>query len=118
MARTEFTELVEDLLQPVGPVEVRSMFGGHGVFLDGVMFGLIADAILYLKVDDVNRAAFEQAELEPFVYGGRYRPMTMPYQRAPEPLDDWDALHPWVSGALDAARRAAATKPRRPGKLR
>lgn len=90
------------------------MFGGHGVFLDGVMFGLLADGDLYLKVDDENRGRFEEAGLAPFVYEGKHRPMQMSYHRAPEPIEDWVLLEPWARSALDAARRAqAAKKPRR-----
>lgn len=91
------------------------MFGGYGVFLDGVMFGLIADGDLYLKVDDANREDFVGAGLGPFVYGGKDRPTTMSYHRAPEPIEDWRILEPWARGALDAARRAAAkrSRPRR-----
>ena len=111
--RSEFAALVEEVLQAVGPVEVRAMFGGHGVFLDGVMFGLIADEVLYLKVDDGNRGRFEEAGLEPFVYASGGRPTTMSYHRAPDVLEDWNALSPWVAGALDAARRAKRPPPRR-----
>lgn len=112
--RSDDATYVEEALQHLGPVEVRAMFGGHGVFLDGVMFGLVADGDLYLKVDDHNRESFDQAGLAPFVYGGKDRPTTMSYHRAPEPIDDWGTLEAWARGALDAARRAAAAKrPRR-----
>lgn len=111
--RSEFAALVEEVLQPVGPVEVRAMFGGHGVFLDGVMFALIADEVLYLKVDDGNRTQFEDAGLDAFVYVARGRSMTMSYHRAPDLLEDWEALEPWVASALDASRRATPAPRRR-----
>lgn len=101
---------VEERLQEVGPVDIRAMFGGHGVFLDGVMFGLIADETLYLKVDDSNRAAFEEAGLEPFTYQKQGRPAVMSYCRAPEPLERADLIDPWVRGALAAARAARRTR--------
>lgn len=105
-ARSEFAGLVEDALQPVGPVRIRAMFGGFGVFLDDVMFGLIADDVLYLKVDDVNRPDFEAAGLEPFVYRAGGRDTTMSYRRAPDDLESWPRIERWAVGALDAARRA------------
>ena len=108
-ARSEFAGLVEELLQPVGPVEVRAMFGGHGVFLDGVMFGLIADDELYLKVDDVNRGLFVDAGLEAFVYQSDGRAVTMSYHRAPDVLEDWERFEPWAASAIDASRRARKT---------
>ena len=47
----EFVSYVVELMQSVGPVHAKGMFGGHGIFLDGLMFGLVADSVLYLKVD-------------------------------------------------------------------
>lgn len=114
--RSDDAAYVEEALQHLGPVEVRAMFGGHGVFLDGVMFGLVADGDLYLKVDDHNRERFVQAGLAPFVYVGKGRSTTMSYHRAPEPIDDWGSLEAWARGALDAARRTAAAKPPRRAK--
>jgi len=115
VTRTEFSIFVEEALALAGPISVRAMFGGYGVYLDDAMFGLIADDVLYLKVDGENRDAFVAAGLEPFVYAGKHRPMEMSYHRAPEPLEDWDRLAPWVDGAIAAARRArAARRPRRP----
>ena len=58
-ADREFVGYVVESLRPLGPVGARRMFGGHGIFMDGLMFGLIADGQLYLKVDDLNRAAYE-----------------------------------------------------------
>ena len=63
MADSEFVSYVVESLQPLGPVGARRMFGGHGIYLDGVMFALIADDQLYLKVDGGNRAAYEAAGL-------------------------------------------------------
>ena len=50
MAASEgFIELLVDTLSGLGPVSVRRMFGGAGVYADGVMFGLVADDTLYLR---------------------------------------------------------------------
>jgi len=51
----EFVTYVVDLMQSIGPVRAKGMFGGHGIFLEGLMFGLIADSVLYLKVDKEER---------------------------------------------------------------
>lgn len=112
--QSEFAALVEEVLQAVGPVDVRAMFGGHGVFLDGVMFGLIADEVLYLKVDAGNRGLFADAGLEAFVYQSGGRRVTMSFHRAPDVLEDWDRLEPWVVSAIDASRRVRrAVSPKR-----
>ncbi len=71
MAASEgFIELLKDVLSGLGPVSVRRMFGGAGVYADGVMFGLIADDTLYLKADDETKGTFEAEGLGPYGYGG------------------------------------------------
>lgn len=101
-------------MRDLGPVNVRRMFGGAGVYADGVMFGLIAEDTLYLKGDVETKRDFEAEGLCPFVYEGRGRKISMSYWRAPERLlDDPDELVVWARTALEAARRAAAAKPKR-----
>ncbi|MDX1540469.1 MAG: TfoX/Sxy family protein [Geminicoccaceae bacterium] len=101
-----FVALVEDLLRPLGGVTVRRMFGGYGIFKSGVMFGLIADDRLYLKTDQGNRANFEAADLEAFVYEKQGRATAMSYNRAPdEGFDDPEVMLAWASEAFAAACR-------------
>jgi DNA transformation protein len=103
-----FVAFVEETLAPLGNVRCRAMFGGWNVAFDGVTFGLIADDVLYLKVDATNHPDFERAGLEPFVYLKDSQPIPMRYHRAPDVLDDWERIEPWVLGALEAAYRARA----------
>ena len=108
---SEMVELALELLAPLEGVTARAMFGGHGIFRDGMMFALIAYDVLYLKVDDKNRERFEEEGLGPFVYTGGKKPMTMSYYEAPaEGMDDSALLCDWAKGALAAAKRAAAKK--------
>lgn len=109
-----FIELLKDSMRDLGSANVRRMFGGAGVYADGVMFGLIAEDTLYLKGDVETKRDFEAEGLCPFVYEGRGRKISMSYWRAPERLlDDPDELVVWARTALEAARRAAAAKPKR-----
>jgi len=97
-------------LVPLGPVEARAMFGGWGMFLDGVMFALMADDAIYLRADDDSRGDFEALGLTPFRPWPE-KPMTMPYYPLPEGmLDDVDKLRDWSGRAIAAARRAKAAK--------
>ena len=91
------------------------MFGGAGVFIDGLMLALISDDRLYFKVDDALRPRFEAAGLQPFVYQRKTgKPVAMSFWQAPEAVfDDPDALRDWSSAALAAARRAQKTASRR-----
>jgi DNA transformation protein len=93
---------------------MRRMFGGAGIYADGVMFGLIADDTLYLKANDETKRNFEAEGLGPFVYEGGGRTVAMSYWRIPERLlDDPDEMVAWARIALGVAQRAAAAKPKR-----
>jgi len=121
-ASAGFIELLKDSMRGLGPVSVRRMFGGAGVYADGVMFGLVADDTLYLKADEATRRAYEAEGLGPFTYEGRGKTVILPYWRVPERLlDDADEMSAWAAAALAVARRAQAHKPagkRKPGSKR
>jgi len=105
----EYLDYLLDLLQPLGPVGAKRMFGGAGLFLDGTMFGLIVDDVLYLKADGQTRGAFEARGLGPFTYKKKSRkePVRLSYFEAPpDVIDDSDGLCAWGRDAWDAARRA------------
>lgn len=112
MARTDsFVEYTVELLEKLGPVQSRSMFGGWGLYFRGRMFGLIADGQLFLKVDDVTKPDFQAAGCRPFVYEGGGKSMEMGYWTPPaDAADDAYALLPWARRAVDAAQRAALKK--------
>jgi DNA transformation protein len=82
------------------------MFGGHCLYCDGVVFALIADEALYLKVDDVNRPAFEAIGAQPF-HPFENQAVTMGYYAAPADLfESDDGLERWGRAAVEAGRRA------------
>jgi DNA transformation protein len=110
----------EELLAPLGPVRSRRMFGGHGLYVDGLFIALIAAGEFYLKADAVSRARFEAADCPPFCYekrvsSGQTAQARMSYYRPPEAAMESPALMlPWARLALEAALRAANAKaPRR-----
>ena len=113
----ELAEHVCDMLSPLGPVVARSMFGGFGISLDGLMFALIADEVLYLKADAASKGPFENAGMGPFK-PWEHKPMVMPYWEVPpEVMDDPDDLCAWGRAAFAAALRTRTPKkPRRAGK--
>ena len=111
--RDEFVAHVRDLLQALGPVAPRRMFGGWGLFLDGVMFALIASDRLYLKADRQTEARFAEAGCAPFAYEARGKTIELSYREAPDgSLEAPDELLPWARLAVAAARRAKAEKAR------
>lgn len=100
----EYAAFIEELLEPLGGVRVKPMFGGGGVYRHDVMFGLISAETLYLKADDTTRAAYEAEGMGPFVYEGKGKPMTMPYWQVPERLyDEPDELNEWARTAFTVA---------------
>ena len=101
-----FVELLKDTMRGLGPVSVRRMFGGAGIYADGVMFGLIADDTHYLKADEKTKRDFEAEGLGPFVYEGGGRTIAMSYWCIPERLlDDPDEMVAWARTALTLSRR-------------
>jgi DNA transformation protein len=112
MARTDsFVEYTVELLEKLGPVQSRSMFGGWGLYFGGRMFGLIAEGQLFLKVDDVTKPDFQAAGCRPFVYEGGGKSVELGYWTPPsDAADDAYALLPWARRAVDAAQRAALKK--------
>ncbi len=94
-----------------GPVAVRRLFGGAGIYADGLMFGLMADSVIYLKVDEQSIPVFQREGMGPFTYGHGGKRVIMPYWRMPDRLyDDPDELARWAEGALAAARRGRGRK--------
>ena len=88
------------------------MFGGHGIYFDDCMFGLVADDTLYLKVDEHNEHFFAELELQAFEYEkSNGRVMAMSYRMAPESIyEDQEEAAQWASHSWEAARRAKNKK--------
>ena len=110
-----YLDYILDQLRVIGPVHAKRMFGGVGLYLEGVFFGLIAGDVLYFKVDDSNKPDYTAAGMEPFrPYGkGSY---AMSYFAVPEDvLEDEDLLKAWAYKALEASLRKPSTKKRKTG---
>ena len=106
-----FKERIVEQLNQVAPVTARSMFGGYGLYADGVMFALIAYETLYFKVDDENRADYIEATMGPFLYERHGKPIQMSYYQLPETvLVDPIELLSWIEKAQAAARRSKQPK--------
>lgn len=106
---------LEASLTPLGAFRARAMFGGHGLYLDDVFFGLIAYHTLYLKTDEDNRRDYVKAKSKPFSFeSSRKGLVTTSYWSCPAAvLKDARKLRHWTGMALDAARRKKAAEPKR-----
>ena len=106
-----FLEWLRELLEPAGKVSMRRMFGGHGVYVDGLFIAIVVEGRPYFKVDAGTEAAFVAAGCAPFVYesGGKVVPMS--YWSLPEAaLDSAEDMAPWARRAIEAALRKPAVK--------
>ena len=104
---SEQTDFITDVFSEFGPVKLKKMFGGHGVFFDGLMIGLLADDQLYLKVDKQSVSQFEDNNLVQFSYDKNGKAVGMSYYQAPDSaMDDPSEMRDWAALAYGAARRA------------
>lgn len=112
-AKQQFRDAVVRHLNHVAPVTARGMFGGYGLYLEGIMFALIADKTVYFKVDEENRADFEGLGMSAFTYEGKGRPIRMSYYEIPPTVwPDLPMLAHWVEKAHAAGRRTKQAQPR------
>ena len=109
--KQQFRDQVVSRLNCVAPVTTQGMFGGYGLYLEGVMFALIAYEALYFKVDDDNRGDYIAAETGPFIYNRNGKSIEMSYYQLPDAVfEDVGMLAEWVKKAHTAARRAKQKK--------
>jgi DNA transformation protein len=113
---SQFVDHVVELMAGWAPVRARRMFGGHGLYRDAKMFALIADDMLYLKIDAATRQRFAEAGSAPFIYGGGGRRIEMSYWQAPDAcLEEPAVMCAWCTLAWEVAcRTATAAAPRKP----
>ena len=114
-----FADLLEELFAPLGGVTIKRMFGGHGVFKSGMMFGLIDDDVLYFKADEQTVPAFQKEGCEAWSYRShKGEDRVMSYWRAPERLLDepeefaeWGrAPTTWATSWMVAPKKKPAAK--------
>ncbi len=114
-------QFISDLFAPFGPVAVRRMFGGAGLYRDGLMFALVFDGVIFLRVDAASIPDFECEGSRPLVYTrakspGKIGRASLSYWRLPERLyDDPEELAAWAERALAIARHKKSA-PRQPSK--
>jgi DNA transformation protein and related proteins len=105
-------EHMEELFEPLDGVSIRGMFGGLGVFKDGLMFACVVDDTLRFKADETTAPEFEMEGCRQWVYRSRDRDVAMPYWTVPERLfDEPDAFAEWAKQAF-----AVAVRTRKAGK--
>ena len=89
--------ILQDVLGHIEGLHHRAMFGGVGIYKDGVIFGLIYDNQLYFKVNNANRSRYESADSHPFTYDSNGKQVQLSYWAVPESvMEDSDAVSDWM----------------------
>lgn len=98
----EFAAYILDQLSTAGTITHRKMFGGVGIYIDGVFCAIIGSSnTFYLRVGPKNVADFKLANMQKFP-GGKGK--GMPYYEVPEDvLEDQLILNSWAAKAKEAA---------------
>ena len=103
----EFVRNLNDVFELFGAIEAKRMFGGYGVYHDGLMFALVVDEVLYLKADRNSAELYVQLGLQQFGYEKSGKKMRVSYYAAPEDIfDDPEKAKEWADRAYEAALRA------------
>lgn len=114
---SEFVSYLHEVFHDFGTISHRRMFGGFGIYHQGLMFALVADDNLYFKSDAENRDEFLNAGCSPFRYESKGQLRSMAYYSAPDScLDEPEQACYWAKLAYQAALRAQAAKVTKPKK--
>ena len=108
----EFGEHILDMLEPLGPLTLKRMFGGACINYGDATFALMFDDRIYFRVDAENIERFLQAGAEPFSYMKKGKEVVVGsyYQVPDDALDDAGEMLDWARDALDAGLKVARVK--------
>ena len=116
-AKNRYLDFVVEWLSPLGEITARSMFGGYCLYCDGIVFALVADETLYLKVDDATRPRFESLGLKPFQpfadrpkVAQQHSQVMQYYPPPPEFFEDPAMVGDWGRAAVETGLRAKSKK--------
>lgn len=111
--RQGFADFVTEQMGGLGHITTRRMFGGHGLYCDGLFLAIITGDKLYLKADAQTRPVYEERGLARFSYSARGKTVQLMYYEAPaEVFEVPQSMQHWGRLALQAAIRARASGPR------
>ncbi len=105
----EYLKFVQDQLTEFGEIEIKKMFGGIGIFKEGLMFAKIGGDTFRLKVDESNQKDYEEKGMKPFF--SEKKKKGMPYWEVPQDiLEDRKELASWATKSFEIAKSLAANK--------
>jgi DNA transformation protein len=111
----EFLSYVVEQLSAVRGITSRRMFGGVGLYCEGVFFGLIMDDVLYFRAGDENRADYEARGMRPFhPIPGKLTASTSYFELPADVLEDGEECRAWALRGVAAARVKTGRSRKRP----
>lgn len=107
---------IEEMFSSLGPVQIKRMFGGKGIYCEGAIIAIDLFGDVMLKADEKSAPEFAEAGARQWVYQREGKSaVAMPYWTIPDTAyDDPDEMAHWVSLANEAGQRAEIAKPRKP----
>lgn len=104
--------VMHDLFGGIHGITSRPMFSGWGIYRNGVIFAIIADGVLYFKMDEQNKDDFVEYNSKPFTFTmPNGKTTTLSYWELPEVIgEDKIELEQWIIKAVEASMRAKKPK--------
>ena len=106
MGREGFEGRMLDRLSELGEITSRPMFGGHGIYWNDVIFGILFRGRLYLKVDEESKGDYLDGGMGPFRPNER-QTLTAYYEVPSDAVDDREALLSWAQEAIRAGQSSS-----------
>src|ERR1700685_4012909 len=104
----------DDLFAPFGLIDVRRLFGGEGIYVEGTIIGLVMDDRIFLKTNDATRPAYLAEHCKPFGFMKSGKRIDTVYFAIPEWLyDEPEELADWARKAHAVARAKPKKKKRK-----
>lgn len=100
--KNQFKEYVLDQLRRLNGVECKSMFGGFGLYCNGIFFGIIADGCVYFKTNATTVEAYKEKGMQPFKPSAK-QTLKNYYEVPEEILEDDEELAQWAQLATRVA---------------
>jgi DNA transformation protein len=119
----QYLDYVLEQLAALGALRSNRMFGGVGLYADGLFFGLIDDDTLFFKTDETNIADYRERNMPRFMPFPERPEAALGYHQVPaDVIEDAETLVAWarksVAVALAAHAAKANRKPKKPAAKR
>ncbi len=94
--------IMNDIFISFAGIKSRAMFGGWGIYKNGIIFAIIADGTLYFKVDESNKDDYLKNKSKPFTYTmPSGKKVSMSYWELPqEIMEDQIELEKWIAKSI------------------